>query len=301
VTRVCVTETLAGPRAPAEGPPDLLIEVPHGATERAHYDAVRGTLRGDYADDLVRFFWVNTDVGAPEAAVAIARRLLDARPTARVRILRGLVPRTFVDCNREPETTADADQGITRWLPDYVTDPVDGETLRAYHAAYVDEARRAFEETCGHGGRALILHSYAPRSVRIVDIDAGIVAALRDAWSPDRAASWPRRPDVEMITAPQQGASLAPREWVDAVRAEYARIGVEVAENVTYKLYPKTLGYRWASAYPGQVLCVELNRERLVETWTPLEPLVVDPERVRAFIAPLAGALASRLGNENLT
>ncbi len=90
-----------GPAASGpDAPPDLLLEVPHGATRAAHFDALRADLVGAYADDLRDFFFVNTDVGAPELAQRIAERFVAADPTRTAVVVRCLVPRTFVDCNR---------------------------------------------------------------------------------------------------------------------------------------------------------------------------------------------------------
>ncbi|MEI6129601.1 MAG: hypothetical protein WCR59_06000 [Planctomycetota bacterium] len=50
----------------ANAPPQLLIEVPHGATRTEHFTTLAGWLHGDYPADLIDFFHVNTDVGAPE-------------------------------------------------------------------------------------------------------------------------------------------------------------------------------------------------------------------------------------------
>ena len=80
------------------GPCSLLIEVPHGATKAAHFDATLQGLCGSYAADLREFFFVNTDVGAPECAWAIAELL--AGSGRQTLILRALLPRTFADCNR---------------------------------------------------------------------------------------------------------------------------------------------------------------------------------------------------------
>ena len=78
---------------------EFLIEVPHGATREEHFDAARGRLAGEYAAELKEFFFVNTDVGAPEVAAEIARQLAEAGHA--VCTLRGLLPRTFIDCNRD--------------------------------------------------------------------------------------------------------------------------------------------------------------------------------------------------------
>jgi hypothetical protein len=292
---VCNTGILAGKQAPPDGAVDLLIELPHGATKLLHYESVRGLLCDRYPDELTEFFHVNTDVGTPEAGVSIARALLKKRPEMRIRILRSLIPRTFIDCNREPLAKSDRGAGVTAQLPDYVRDERDIATLTAYHDAYVEQAEKAYAEVCGNGGLSLILHSYAPRSVAISHVDDSIVTQLRHAWSAGKAESWPRRPDVDVITTPPGGSSLAPDGFVAQLRLAYGEIDVEVEENHTYELHPGTLGHRWSARFPGQALCVELNRERLVEKWLPLQPLSVDAAAVAKMTAPLMQTLDKML------
>src|SRR3954469_16515842 len=85
------------------GTPDWLIEVPHGATSAGHYQRLRAELRGSLPDDLIDFFHVNTDSGAPEYARALAKELAADRT---VLVLISEIPRTFVDCNRVLDVSA---------------------------------------------------------------------------------------------------------------------------------------------------------------------------------------------------
>jgi len=291
VADVCNTGVVSGAKADPQAAPDLLIEVPHGATRLLHYESLRGLLKGDYPDDLIKFFYVNTDVGAPETAVVIARGLLARQPELKIRILRSLVPRTFIDCNRMPGN-GDGQGKVTPRVPHYVTHPVDIDTVTAYHQSYVAQAERAYAEVCGNGGQALILHTYAPRSVEIGQADGNIVEQLSEAWLPKNRRKWPKRPDVDLITTTPEGEALASQDLVEDVRRRYKSIKIDVAENDTYNLHPDTLGQRWSREYPGRVLCVELNRQRLVRKWTPLEPLEVMPRRVEKMAEPLIAAVA---------
>jgi hypothetical protein len=288
---VCNTGVLAGAESDPEAAPNLLIEVPHGATRLLHYESLRGLLRGSYDENLTKFFHVNTDVGAPEVAVAVARGLLARNPEMKIRILRCLVPRTFIDCNRMPKANGDGASNVTPQVPHYVTDPADIATVTAYHQNYVTQAGRAYAEVCGSGGYGLILHTYAPRSVRLDRLDGDVVEQLAEAWLPKNRRKWAKRPDVDLITAPPEGESLAPAHLVEDVREHYGSINVEVGENRTYRLHPQTLGLHWSQKYAKQVLCVELNRQRLVKKWTPLEPLEVTPRRVSKMAGPLVDAM----------
>ena len=294
VAGVCNTGVVSGAQADPQAAPDLLIEVPHGATRLLHYESLRGLLQGDYPDDLIKFFYVNTDVGAPETAVVVARGLLARQPELKIRILRGLVPRTFVDCNRMPGD-GNGQAQVTPRVPPYVTNPVDVEMVTAYHQSYVAQAERAYAEVCGNGGQALILHTYAPRSVDVGEVEGNIVEQLTEAWLPKNRRKWPKRPDVDLITTTPGGESLASPGLVEEVRRCYKSIKIDVAENDTYHLHPDTLGLRWSQEYPHRVLCVELNRQRLVRKWTPLEPLEVVPRRVEKMAKPLIAAVAESL------
>ena len=54
-------------------------------------------------------------------------------------------------------------------------------------------------------------------------------------------------------------------------------------------LHASTLAHEWSTTYPGQVLCLEVRRDALVERWTPFEEMkVVDAkcERVARVLAP---------------
>lgn len=276
---------------PATGaPPDLLIEIPHGATERAHYDAVRSQLRGPLPADLEAFFHVNTDVGAPELGAAIGRELAAAgRSTLLVRCL---VPRTFVDTNRSLD--ADAPSGMSAGLPAYVTDPADRALLGELHAAYVAAVTPAYDSVCGAGGLALALHTYSPRSVEAT-IDADVAANLRRAYEPAVYRTWPLRPEVDLITATPEGEELAPAGLPEAVAAALEEVWIETGRNASYTLHPATQGLLFARRHPGRVLCLEARRDLLGTPWRPFAPTRVGPRKVLRLARPIAHALSARL------
>lgn len=288
-------EVVRAPGAPAEAPPGLLIEVPHGATRARHFAATRRRLRGDFPDDLEEFFHVNTDVGSVECARHVARMVTreDDAAVRAVVILRGLVARTFIDLNRviAGAPKSDLDQGLTPGLPAYLGRADDVETLREMHAAYQTAAAGVYESVCGAGGRAVILHTYAPRSVRIDRVDGKIVSALRRAYEPAVWRRWELRPEVDLITAAADGRRLAPEALVRRLRERYREIGVEAAESSTYRLHQGTLGYVHSARHPGRVLCMEIRRDLLVERFTPFVEMSVSDRKARRMAAPIAAAL----------
>lgn len=284
---VCEVQILGDDRAPGTNP-GLLIEIPHGAVSRDEFDALHRRLRGPFPDDLAAFFFVNTDVGAPEVGRHVATRL--AADGVRVLLLRSRIPRVFVDCNRVVD--GEAGPGLTPGLPQYVTDAEDAALLRGLHRRYQAAADLAYETVCGAGGLALALHTYAPRSVRITTLDSQIVAALRAAYEPEAYAQWEVRPQVEVISRTDDGQLLGPEDLIRELRERYAAADIEVQENVTYRAHAGSLGHRYGARYPGRVLCVELNRSLLADPFTPFEPMTIGVPNVERMAAPLEAALA---------
>lgn len=295
---VCDVELVEGAASDPGALPDVLFEVPHGATRTAHYTALRSQLRGDYAANLQDFFHVNTDVGAPELARAVAERIVQRQPRRRALIVRCLLPRTFVDCNRRidrstvPAATAAGEP--TPGLPPWVHDGADRELLLDRYEAYREAATRAFAAVCGHGGLGLCVHTYAPRSVGVA-VDADIVASLHAAYAADRIGSWPLRPAVDLITHDPDGRELAAPALAARAAAEFTAAGFEVERNGAYSLHPATLAHEFATRFPAATLCFEVRRDLLVPAFTPFLEMVPDPQRVARAAAPLAGAVLASL------
>ena len=284
---------------PQAEPPRLLIELPHGATERTQYDAVAARLESLLPARLEQFFHVNTDFGVPELAAAVATQVTDETRKTRTRgivVVRALVPRTFIDFNREISAAAPATAtpGMTPGLPPYITAATDQQLLISLYQQYHAAVARLYQETCTGGGLAVALHSYAPRSVE-VEVDADIVTALRAAYRPAAYESWTLRPAIDCISQDASGRDLSPSGLVATLRSAYSELGFEVGENTTYHLHPATMGYRYSAAYPGQVLCLEFRRDLLGAPWRPFAPSPVGRRKVGRLAGPLAAELARRL------
>ena len=146
VTRICGTD--ADPDTP-----DLLIEVPHGATAEEHYRELAEQMHSDLPAHLERFFFVNTDVGAPECAEALAAALVARQPELTVLLLRCLIPRTLIDCNRliDADPARYAEGGVTPGVAPYVDHPADRRLLLSRYSAYQTQAEAAFDQVCGRG------------------------------------------------------------------------------------------------------------------------------------------------------
>ena len=270
----------------------LLIEVPHGATRRSDYDAVARKLRSPLPAQLEHFFYVNTDIGAPEGARWIGKTLGAHR--VNVVVARCLIPRTFIDTNRV--IGSQSGEGLTGSMPTYITDSNDQTMLQGLHAQYHRVVDGLYNEVCRNAdGLALQLHSYAPRSVGIEKVDANIVKALHAAYEPATYARWPERPAVDLICATKDGSFRpAPRLVAAAVKA-WAEAGVTATENGTYHLHPVTMGMTYARAFPHQVMCVELNRGLIADPFVPFGESPLSEAKVGLLVAPLARVLhASR-------
>jgi len=276
--------------AAAQSEPTLLFEIPHGATRAAHFDALRGALVGTYPDDLRDFFFVNTDVGAPELALRVALAVVTAQPTRSVAVLRSLIPRTFVDCNRVIES---APAGMTPGVHVWVKDPRDLALLLARYRAYRELAESLYAGVCGRGGLALMLHSYAPRSID-VPVDENIVASLRAAYRPEKIGSWPLRAEVDLIADDPEGRTLAPEPLVRELLAS----DLHAVRCGSYALHPSTLAHAFATKYPGRTLCLEVRRDLLVEEFTPFAEMRADPGKFERLALTLARAVLAALAPE---
>jgi hypothetical protein len=283
---------IRGAQAQPDAAPDLVVEVPHGATTTADFTALAAQLTSPLPDDLIAFFHVNTDAGAPELALATARRLVADQPALSVAVLRCRIPRTFIDCNRRIDAAPDEFRAgkVTPGVMPWITTAEDRAVLRAAYDRYVGAVRAAAGEL-GPRGAMLLLHSYAPRSVD-VEVDLQIIASLRRAYQPDRAPTWPLRPEVDVIGRALDGTDHAPPAVALALRGELAGLGIAVADSATYPLHPSTLAWDHVMARPGRALCVEVRRDLLAERFEPFVELQIADARVEGLAAPLARALA---------
>lgn len=277
-----------GRAAEPNAPLDLLIEIPHGATTTEDFQRVRSALQSPLPHGLVDFFHVNTDAGAPELGLAIAHHLVALRPTAKVAIARCRLPRTFIDCNRRLDASAEDFRAgkVTPGLPPWITAAEDRQLLRDAYDRYVAAVGSAIAEL-GDTGALLLLHSYAPRSVE-VEVDLDIVTKLHRAYQPEIVPTWPLRPAIDLICREADGTDRAPRPVVKALTERLAALGHAVSESATYPLHPSTLAYQHVLARPGRALCLEVRRDLLADPFEPFAQMRIGEHKV----APLAAAIA---------
>jgi hypothetical protein len=280
-----------GADAPADRAPDLLIEVPHGATRTADFRALEAQLTSVLPASLVDFFHVNTDVGAPELAEVVAAGFVAAHPTRAACVLRCLIPRTFIDTNRHIDAAPEdfAAGKVTPGLMPWITTAEDRALLRGLYQRYVDAVAGAAQALSAEGAM-LLLHSYAPRSVDVV-VDADIVQNLRRAYQPEVEPTWPLRPPIDVIARGADGTSYAPPAVLEALEAELGALSIPVALSATYPLHPSTLAWAHVMARPGRVLCLEVRRDLLADPFEPFAQMHIGPQHVARLAGPLVAAL----------
>jgi hypothetical protein len=281
-----------GSRAAADAPPDLVIEIPHGATATADFTALAAQLTSPLPDGLADFFHVNTDAGAPELGLALAERLVADDPARVAAVLRCRIPRTFIDCNRRIDAAPEDFKAgkVTPGLMPWITTDADRELLRGLYDRYVAAVRGAIARLAADGA-LLMLHTYAPRTVD-VEVDHDIGPNLRRAYLPDVEATWPMRPAIDVISRALDGTSFAPAGVVEALRAELAAVGIDdVADSATYPLHPSTLAWDHVQARPGRALCVEVRRDLLADPFTPFAQMTIGAAKVDRLVGPFVNAL----------
>lgn len=282
-----------GSAAAADAPPDLLIEIPHGATRTVDFTRLAAQLVSPLPPDLVDFFHVNTDAGAPELALATARALVAAAPAHTVAIARCCIPRTFIDCNRRIDATPEELRAgkVTPGLMPWITAAEDRELLRGLYDQYVATVA-ALAARLPAEGAMLLLHTYAPRTVD-VQVDLDIVANLRRAYQPEVEPTWPLRPEVDVIGRGTDGTDYTPPAVTAALRHHLGALGVEVADGATYPLHPSTLAFAHVLARPGRALCVEVRRDLLADPFEPFAEMRIAAAKAERLARPLAAALSA--------
>ncbi len=281
---------IGGNACAATTAPSWLFEVPHGATETADFNELAARLVSPLPDGLVDFFHVNTDVGAFELGLATAERLVAAAPDRCVIIIRSRIPRTFIDCNRRIDAPPEAfrEGSVTPGLMPWITAAEDRALLLARYDQYLATVR----SECGRAPDAavLLLHSYAPRSVG-VEVDGDIVASLRRAYAPEIEATWPLRPELDVIARDADGRSYAPPDAVEALRTGVSAFGWTVGDSLTYPLHPSTLAWDHVMARPGRTMCVEVRRDLLADPFDPFVRMHISAAKVDRLAQPLAAAV----------
>lgn len=282
---------IRGERAAGDAPPDLLVEIPHGATRTEDFTALAPLLRSPLPASLIDFFHVNTDAGAPELAEATARRFVAAEPGRTVAILRCRIPRTFIDCNRRVDASPEDFKAgkVTPGLMPWITAPEDRALLRGRYDAYV-AAVGAAAAALSPDGAVLLLHTYAPRDID-VEVDERIVERLHDAYRPEVEPTWPLRPELDVIGRATDGTSHAPAAVAEALRAALGADGIAVADGVTYPLHPSTMAWDHVQRRPSRVLCLEVRRDLLADPFTPFAEMRIGEAKVARLAGPLAEAL----------
>ncbi len=286
-----------GADATPDTTPRLLIDVPHGATTTHDFESLAALLDSPLPRDLIDFFYVNTDTGAPELAVAIAQALVAAAPDTSVVITRCRIPRTFIDCNRVIDASPEAfkEGGVAPGLMPWITTAADRALLRARYDAYqsvVQAAMAMLGQDVSNAGAMLLMHTYAPRTVG-VEVDLNIVQSLHAAYAPDVETTWPLRPELDVIGRALDGTLMAPADVVAALTRELATIDHQLGDSSTYALHPSTLGWHHAVALPGRCLCLEARRDLFVERFIPFAQAAIDPHRTAALASPIARALST--------
>jgi hypothetical protein len=292
IESVAHVEVMNGADADTNAPFDLLIEVPHGADERTHYDALFARMKSALPKDLQVFFHVNTDIGAWDYGRKVAELVLAAAPRTRALLIRCLVPRTFVDTNRTLVARDDlAKGGLTGATPPYITDPADHALLNTLHTEYVNLIDAAYASICGAGGMALSPHTYGPYLLPIERIDEHIVDALRAAHEPAMVSTLKVRAEIDLLTDTKEGERLADPVLTDAIAQNLEGAGFQVARNASYCLLPGSQTHRQSVRYPGRVFCLEARRDLLVETYAPLDAMHIDPNEIERLAQPIAVAI----------
>lgn len=273
-------------------PADLAVEVPHGADQQRHFEELADKLKSDLPNELVRFFFANTDVGAFDYGLQVAERVVAAGPGRRVVVIRCLIPRTLIDTNRRIDAADTlATGGMTPGMAPYINHPDDQQLLSTLHRRYLEVGASHLRPTAEAGGFLLLPHSYGPRTMGIAKVDAQIVDNLRAASQPGVWESWPLRPEVDLLVHDGDGKTHAPMQLVERLVRDFAAVELTAELSSTYTLNSAAQAWQWAAEFADQTLCIEVRRDLLVRRFSLLEPMFADPAKVERVVGPLTVAI----------
>ena len=270
--------------------PSVFIELPHGATKTEHYHTFAQRMP-EIDTSMIQFFYTNTDIGTPE----LAKEVMSLLEETDVCILQSYIPRTFVDCNRNLERNLSDYKAakVTPGLPSYVPEH-HHQWLKDIHKRYTRKAEELYKKVCGNNGVAIMLHSYAPKSVGIHTVDKDIVEKLRWAYEPEQYTQWPERPEIDIICTTLEGVNIAHPILYKELRA---LLGTQytIGSSQTYPMHHATMAYAHAQKYFEQTLCLEIRRDLLVEKFRPCVELPIQPQRIHHFAQKIAKAIQQTL------
>lgn len=270
---------------------DLLVEVPHGATDAEDFLELASQLVGPLPDDLIHFFYVNTDIGAPETALFLAKHLTDRDPSLHIEVVRCRIPRTFIDVNRKIDSTSQdyKEGGVTPGIPAWSQHPADLKLLKSRYFAYQDLVESS-KARMTPDGLMILLHTFSPRSVG-VEVTENIVADLHRAYQPEVFQGWRLRPELELISQDLNGTNFSPQALIDLLSLHTKAAGLDLRQNTTYPLHPSTTGYHHAVELEDRILCLELRRDLLTDPFRPFGKNEILPELVEKVASPILDAL----------
>ena len=144
---------------------------------------------------------------------------------------------------------------------------------------------------CSNGGHAILLHSYAPKSVGISSVDHEIVQKLHWAYSQERYDTWPIRPEVDVICKDTEGTVLVNKLWLDSLVQQCRSLGLNTAEGESYPLHPITMAHHYWQKYPNNILCLEIRRDLLVDNFTPFSEMSGNPNKMDEIARVIANTI----------
>ncbi len=308
---ICEVVVVNGPEVTEKTRPTLLFEIPHGATELSHLEAVCGLLGCD-VEVCARTFWGMTDQGVFAYSHRLAQFITDpawvehnchafftqaqqeraqAQSSRRqVVLLRGILPRNLVDLNRAWLLQTQGERKFTGVLGDVVREAGTTQQAKALYDAYQALSDRAHADVCGRGGYAFQLHTYAPISVPVPQ-EKTVEEALEHAYRPEHYDTFPKRPIGQLITGRPDAEPLTERALVQRIQDMYARVALEIPENSPFALDPVLAPDARMHNHAGRVVGFELSRGALSPRFWPFAKMEVDPDKVDALVTPLAQAI----------
>lgn len=270
----------------------LILEAPHAAST-AQWSFWRQWCPEPWEgmDDL---FWCTTDQGITELLGVMMGQLRQRWPGLSVSVIRGLIPRTFGDLNRQWSTHARPGPRHTGALAPQLTSAQHVEALTHVIEQYHQRVTSLLDNAA-QTSRVIYMqcHTYAPITVRTRPGQRPHLA-LRRAYGENQVGRYPKRPKMQLMTAPSDDrqARLSNSRWVEGIIKHYQSVAVDVSENQPFALHPLTRLTERVTQWAPAALGVEWSRASLAERYLPFDVMHFDDENLRQWSAPMVDALA---------
>lgn len=277
----------------------LLLHAPHCAVKSEDIQSLMATLEipsEEWPSHFELFCFANGDQGSEEYTTRVAEiltspeevrqlaisgllppkhlsQILDSLKNLSVTVLLANCHRSILDLNRMMDyAPTDSSKELTPPVPGFIEKgyPRAMEIASEIHQAASAIEERCYAKACAPGNLGVLnTHTYMPINPQIQNFDT-LYQDIYDIFSSSESyqnhMEHHKRPDVELITARQDGKVVAPTLTTGLLVEKLQHVSIEeISLNIPYRHVDSARVSQWAMKYPGKVSAVEISRDLFLE------------------------------------